>query len=937
MQVGNDLQGGGMRRISGLIGLMALGVLSACGGGPGETDSFTPQNSESCMLCHNASFEDDYSGPGILNPHPFGSANNLLCSTCHGGNPDGDGQFDSHVPPPPEIGDRDFQEQNATAYFNRLTLTGIDKFPDYEVDGVTYTALDYLKFINPGDLRVTQNAQGCGQCHQPHSDVVSHSLLATSAGILSGASFSFGVENRVPESVDQFEDTAVDMGFREITDPTYSASVAQVGEVSRLVEYPVISQRFQEGPGLLQNNPDYNALLLSNDLLPDGRVQTDSNLADLLHEQMAFTCGDCHLGSAGANNRTGDYRSSGCTSCHMPYSLGGRYGGLDPNVNRLEPLDPDDIDDPERPHVRSHQIVSIAQTLPDGTHLGGIDDLACAGCHQGSNRTVMQYWGIRLDQNQDVRRGVQYPANPVSYRNTSGDTRLFDPELGNNEFNGRNRNQYLLEEDYDGDGRDDTPPDVHYEAGMGCIDCHGSFDLHGGDVTAPDGHLASRMEQAVAIRCEDCHGTAEARATTVAGSRYDGTPAQVGADSFGNAMRHVVQEGDDLFLYSRLTGAKHYIPQTLDTIVDSGVVNPLNDEPVYSTKASFAMGRVDGDAATGIGPTQAGGVSANFSHTDRMDCATCHSAWTNTCMGCHLEGEYNGGNNFSNITGERIVFRERFADFVYQSPLFMQLGVNSHDEIANLSANTKTFFRYEDQEDRRSDAMSFADRRGAGNKPGSGCGALSHNAMMAHSVRGKVDDNNEGPRYCVTCHITDDGMANYGTEYNTFRTAIANRDYASLDYDLLKVHLGQNTSNHLDSPLFVHMTAGLGTGLFTFDALGRPINNLDTNENRRGTDLVEPQDFQAPVDYYDPALITLDLDRIVEADGTSNSSNNHVQLDGPSSLRSGLADQEMAGPLPGSIITLLTDPVIGLVLDTWLDSNGDWQGAGITNPDLGGE
>jgi hypothetical protein len=367
------------------------------------------------------------------------------------------------------------------------------------------------------------------------------------------------------------------------------------------------------------------------------------------------------------------------------------------------------------------------------------------------------------------------------------------------------------------------------------------------------------------------------------------------------------------------------------------VLNPLTSEPVYSTKASFAMGRVDGNASTGIGPIQDGGVTPGFAHTDRMDCATCHSAWTNTCMGCHLEGEYNGGNNFSNVTGERIVFRERFADFVYQSPLFMQLGVNSHDEIANLSANTKTFFRYEDQEDRRSDAMSFADRRGAGNKPGSGFGALSHNAMMAHSVRGRVDADNEGPRYCVTCHLTDDGMANFGAEYNTFRTAIANRDYASLDYDLLKLHLGQNTSNAIDSPLFVHMTAGLGTGLFTFDALGRPINPIDDDDQRRGTDLVVAQDFQAPSEYYDPALIALDLDRIVEADGTSNSSNNHVQLDGPSSLRGGLTDQAMAGPLPGSIITLLTDPVNGLVLDTWLDSDGEWQGAGITNPQLGGQ
>ena len=227
-------------------------------------------------------------------------------------------------------------------------------------------------------------------------------------------------------------------------------------------------------PDKLHNNQQYNSPSLSNDLNADNSIITGSHLADLYHEQVAFTCGDCHLGSAGANNRYGDFRSSGCTACHRRYSLSGRSGTTDPNVDKTEPLDPDDIDPPERAHVRQHRIVSVARTLPSGQMVQGIDDYACAGCHQGSNRTVMQYWGIRLDQNQDVRRNFQYPANPVSYRSTSGDTRLFDPVVGNNTFNGRNRNQYLLEEDYDGDGRDDTPPDVHYEAGVGWMDWEGS-------------------------------------------------------------------------------------------------------------------------------------------------------------------------------------------------------------------------------------------------------------------------------------------------------------------------------------------------------------------------------------------------------------------------------------------------------------------------------
>ena len=460
-----------------LVALLSWTGLAACGDADGRQETAAVQ---SCMTCHNGSQANDYSGPGLEDPHPFGNAANMTCTTCHGGNPGASGKDGAHVPPPPEIGDRQNWITNREAYFNRLTLTGIDKYPDYTVDGRTYTALEYLQFINPGDLRVVTKGESCGRCHAPHADSVGSSMLATASGMFSGASYAIGVENKVPASRGLFEDTAADMGFRAVRDNNYVFDPDLVGSVSELVEFPVYSVRNSGNPDDIHNNQAFNVFDLPNDLEADGRVKSDSNLAKLYHEQVAFTCGDCHLGSAGANNRTADYRSSGCTACHMPYSLGGRSTSGDPNVNRLEPLDPDDIDPPELPHIKRHLIQSVAQTLPSGEFVPGIDDYACAGCHQGSNRTVMQYWGIRLDQNQDLRRGVQYPANPVDFENTRNDTRLFDPVLGNREFNGRNANQYILFEDYDGDGRDDTPPDIHYEAGMGCIDCHGSYDLHGG-------------------------------------------------------------------------------------------------------------------------------------------------------------------------------------------------------------------------------------------------------------------------------------------------------------------------------------------------------------------------------------------------------------------------------------------------------------------------
>ena len=606
----------------------------------------------------------------------------------------------------------------------------------------------------------------------------------------------------------------------------------------------------------------------------------------------------------------------------MRYSLDGKSRSGDPNVNRYEPEDPDDIDDPELPHIKRHLITSIARQLPSGEHVQGIDDYTCAGCHQGSNRTVMQYWGIRLDQNQDVRRGDQYPANPVSYQSTSGDTRLFDPVVGNREFNGRNRNQYLLAEDYDGDGRDDTPPDVHYEAGMGCIDCHGSYDLHGGNTKTGDANLMSRMEQSVAIRCESCHGTADAYAPTVAGFDLDGNPAQVAVDKKGNHLSHVTIDADGNYtMRSKLTGALHYVSQTRDTVIDNGKVHPIDGDPIFTPLASFAMGRADGNDATGLGPLQTGINPHGFSHADSMSCESCHASWTNSCIGCHLEGEYNTGNNFSNITGERIAFREKNADFVYQSPVPFQLGVNTDNKIAPIIPNTETFFYYEDKENDQSEVFAFSDRNSKGNNTlEHSFPSLAHNVMMPHSIRGKVSSTMEGPRYCVACHLTDEGMTNFGTEYSAHRAAMSTNDFGSLNFELLKEHIGQNPGNQLNSPLWVYQAAGLGSGLFLFDQNGGPVNPLDENDNRVGAGGV------APADNFDPANVRYNLDRIVTEGGVSTGSNNHPMVESGPNLRDGSSNASLSGPLGQNIIRRLTDPATGIVLDSWIDADGVTHG-----------
>lgn len=908
-----------------------------------------PQNAESCMQCHNgAAQRNDYSGAGIGNPHPFPGASSIPCTGCHGGNGDGAGRAGSHVPPPPEIGDRNYQANNDKAFFNRVTLAGIDRLgpdPYAGPGGAMYSNLDYLEFVNPGDLRVVSAGRGCGQqgCHfDEHAQWVPRSVLATTTGLFSATRFLVGVDNRIPDyrGDQNSSDTLADSAPRAVSNPGFNAANAEIGEVGRLVEQPELAQF--NGP--MRDNGNYIAANLNNHIIDanqdpqkPNRVRANSPLETLIDEQVTITCGNCHLWSAGDNNRYADFRSSGCTACHMEYSYDGRHAGFDPNVPRDEPADPDAIAAGERAHTLAHQIRNVAKILPNGAFVRGISDRACVGCHQGSNRTVLQFWGIRLDQNEDLTNEFQYPANPFDFENTAQDQRLYNAAVQNNTFNGRNANQYILTEDYDNDQRDDTPPDLHYEAGLGCIDCHGSRDLHGGtEGDASSGEIRSRQDQATAIQCESCHGSVESFAGTVPCTTYNGDEAECAVDSRGNALRHVVKDaGGHYWLTSRLDGQRHYVPQTRDITILSQRTHPITSQQLYSPKASYAMGRTDGNQQTGTGPIQTDPnlYSDNFSHLDVMDCQSCHASWTNNCIGCHLANQYNANPAdyfFSNVTGERILLEETAADFVYQSPVMQYLGVNSHGKITKISPAEKVFWRFVDFNGDTSDVFTFSDRLGEGNNPALGgrndFPALSMNQMMPHSIRGAVDGNNEGPTYCVGCHVNVDMINNADlmAQYDAFVAAYDNQDFANIDFNVLQTEIGLNTGNQNNSPFFVRMMAGLGTGLFLFDNNGCPVNPLDNNANRQFCN-------DAPANLFADLVnnVTYDLDRIVEFNGIPNSSNAHPRLRLQGAQRSGATNGTMAGPLGSQTLQRLVggDNIYNaLILDSWIDADGNDQG-----------
>ena len=100
------------------------------------------------------------------------------------------------------------------------------------------------------------------------------------------------------------------------------------------------------------------------------------------------------------------------------------------------------------------------------------------------------------------------------------------------------------------------------------------------------------------------------------------------------------------------------------------------------------------------------------------------------------------------------------------------------------------------------------------------------------------------------------------------------------------------------------------------------MNRLDFFAGRAGAGNV------APANNYNAARISLDLDRVVNENGVSQASSNHMMLNpgqGPN-LRDGATDPNMAGPLGATILQMMTDPTNGRVLDSWYDADGAPQG-----------
>ena len=184
--------------------------------------------------------------------------------------------------------------------------------------------------------------------------------------------------------------------------------------------------------------------------------------------------------------------------------------------------------------------------------------------------------------------------------------------------------------------------DVHHTNTMLCVDCHSSHEVMG------DGKLYAHEEEAVKLQCSDCH--------------YKEKPHTIPYDSLDNESLLV-------FLH------RQYSHSDKPILVAQKDRHPLVNTYMDGDKA-FLIGKKDGETHE-IKP-QSEVCSRDNAHKN-VSCATCHSAWTNKCIGCHNVFDPDDPKGFDlldkkDVTGQWV---EHVAEFLTSYPT---LGVRESKE-----------------------------------------------------------------------------------------------------------------------------------------------------------------------------------------------------------------------------------------------------------------
>jgi len=632
----------------------------------GQSQEDADRKSSGCISCHTATDEPTM--------HPS-KAVHLGCTDCHGGNVSISVASGTAPNSPEYIAAKEKAHVQARqpSFENRATI------PERAYAEWLKESAEYVRFVNPGDLRVASETCGSAGCHPGETRAVSTNMM-THSGFLWGAALynnggipykntRFG-ESYNRDGVPQFvktvppptpEETRTKGVIPELT-PLYRWEVSQPGNVLRVFERGG-GKKAETGNPTGEENPGKPDDKLSNRGLGTG-LRTDPVFLGLQKTRLL----DPALSFPGTNDHPGDYRSSGCSACHVIYandrdpSHSGPYAPFG-HLGYSASADPT-IPKNESGHPIKH---AFTRAIPSSQ---------CMICHvhPGTNMVTtyfgLTWWDNEIDSDKmypaqqhnptEEEKYQSYLSNPeaAAARGLWGDSKFLE-KTGSPEFNAQLKTTQFA--DFHGhgwifrgvynhdrkgnwldkDGRTiafDDPQrfqkavhlaDIHLEKGMQCADCHFAQDNHG------NGKIYGEPRAAVEIDCVDCHGTIRQRATLLTSGPAAPDGVRPG-ESRGrhletlrtpSGLRRFEWRGDKLYQRSMTDpNVEWEIVQTIDT------VTPGN--PHFSVKSYRAKLMNKNGYAFSHTPAD----DSQLAHgNSSMTCYACHTSWTPTCFGCHLQ------------------------------------------------------------------------------------------------------------------------------------------------------------------------------------------------------------------------------------------------------------------------------------------------------------
>lgn len=535
----------------------------------------------------------------------------------------------------------------------------------------------FVRFMNPGDLRIADEA--CGACHMPVVEAAKRSLMATGAMLWGGASYNNGIlpfkryllgeafdKNGNPVAIDTPVPVTAEMQARGVLPRLYPLPAWEVippADVFRVFERGGrnINTTFPEtglpsSLGQIQRLEEPGRPDIKQSNRGPGTGQRIAVPVINIHKTRL---NDPNMWLMGTNDNPGDYRNSGCTACHVPYANdrdprhSGPYAqfGHDGKSQQSDPTIPKDVSG----HPLKH---AFTRAIPTSQ---------CMICHMHQPNMFMNtYLGYTMwDYESDAPfmwpEEQQYPShekmrevldrNPeeAAIRGKWADVNFLktvwelNPQLQDTQFADyhghgwnfraifkRDRKGNLL----DADGHmvsDDDPKkfskavhmsSIHVDVGMHCVDCHFAQDMHG------NGHVVGEVQAGVEIMCKDCHGTADAYPNLTTSGPMASKQGRVLANLRNpDGKLRFEWFGDKLIQRSLVNPGMEWTMSLVKDSVSAG-------NPEYNEKAARAKLMAKDPVNQHFGTDVA--VADRAHQDDEMLCYTCHLSWTTSCGGCHL-------------------------------------------------------------------------------------------------------------------------------------------------------------------------------------------------------------------------------------------------------------------------------------------------------------